>query len=461
MRAEVKHLARHGIRLSRSAWQGLADHFIPQQRNSYQPHALKHRVLFGYSVILILVKVLAIVLPVALPSSSLYSSSITPQNIVDLTNQTRQNLGLSELKVNTKLAAAAEAKANDMIGKQYFAHTSPSGTTPWDWLARAGYDYVYAGENLAVHYSSTEEEHDGWLASPTHRANIVNHNYTEIGVGVVNGEFEGVPTTVAVQMFGQPVTVATLVPIAPQPQPKAPTQPPALPSNTGQVAAAERTVKKVEPVTKPRELAVKPATPPVTQPANTTPPQEPTLPAVNKPTIATAPILPPVVYDASLKVKPIGNVYDVKLVVTGAIGVTAQLASEWIPLVRQKLSDVWQGQVPFEQAVAGSGGEQLSVVAWGKGDTVTTKPLLWIAPQVKTQQFYTFNEGSDKYAKFFGGLLTVHNLNDSVRQFYLYFMVFLGVALLLNILIKIRIQFPSIINHALLVLALTLFLVIV
>ncbi|MDZ4229755.1 MAG: hypothetical protein U1C53_01325, partial [Candidatus Veblenbacteria bacterium] len=77
-----------------------------------------------------------------------------------------------------------------------------------------------------------------------------------------------------------------------------------------------------------------------------------------------------------------------------------------------------------------------------------------------TQQFYTFNEGSDHYAKLFS-FFTIHNLQDSVRQFYFYFMVFLAAALLINVLVKVRIQKLSIISHAVLVLALTVFLMVV
>src|SRR3989338_5912161 len=180
------------------------DHFIPHRGNNHHPHILRHRVLLGYSVILILLKVISIIGPIALPSSSLYSSAITAENIIDLTNQTRKNLNLPELKESSYLTKAAAAKAADMLKNQYFAHTSPSGVTPWDWVRGAGYDYRYGGENLAVHFEEAEDVEAGWLASASHRANIVNQNYTEIGVGVANGFFEGAPTTFVVQMFGAP-----------------------------------------------------------------------------------------------------------------------------------------------------------------------------------------------------------------------------------------------------------------
>ncbi|MBI5466254.1 MAG: hypothetical protein HY974_03120 [Candidatus Kerfeldbacteria bacterium] len=433
LRSELRRFRQRWLRLGRLSWRHMVDHLIPHQRNNYHPHALKHRVLLGYSVFLILLKVLAIILPVALPSSSLFSSSITSQNIVDLTNQTRKNLNLRELAVNAKLAQAAEAKAEDIITNQYFSHTSPSGVTPWDWLGQAGYDYLYAGENLAVHYTSAEAVAEGWLASPTHRANIVSPRYTEIGVGVLSGSFEGADSTIVVQMFGQPVSAAEPVGASPQvtAAPKSAAEETKPSPTSGKVAAAE--VKAV------------PSSSPQASPKND-------LSKIS---------LPPVIYEESLKIKPQGEAYDVRLVVTGATGVTAQLGSQSIILTRQGPSDVWQGLVQYEQSEVSTSGEQLSVVAWAKDGSATTKPLAWVAPQVKTQQLYTFNEGSDKYAKFFGGLLTVHNLNDSVRQFYLYFMVFLGAALLLNIFIKIRVQYPSVINHTLLVIALALFLIII
>jgi hypothetical protein len=436
LHSEMRRWSRH-----------ILDHFIPHERNNYQPHALKHRVLFGYSIFLILVKILVIVLPVALPSSSLFSSSITSQNIVDLTNQTRKNLILKELTVNSKLVKAAEAKANDMLKNQYFSHTSPTGVTPWDWLAKSQYDYLYAGENLAVHYVSSEDVQEGWLASPSHRANIVNARYNEIGVGVATGEFEGVSSTVVVQMFGQPVKTAVAVTtpkvtVPPQVVAVAKPEPSVA---TGKVAAAEKD-----------KVAAKPAPSFVTLPVSVNNPIVPI-----KPSAEVVNVLPPVIYEDSLKIKAEGEAYVVRLVVTGASGVTAQLGSESATMTRNGVSDVWQTLIQYDKSQLNPGGEQLMLVAWAKDGSITNKPLAWIAPQVKTQQLYTFNEGSDKYAKFFGGLLTVHNLNDSVRQFYLYFMVFLGAALLLNIFIKIRVQYPSVINHTLLVIALALFLVIV
>ncbi|MFA7287089.1 MAG: CAP domain-containing protein [Patescibacteria group bacterium] len=184
------------------------DHLFPHAGNDYRPHLIRHRTLFGYSIILILLKVIVILGPVALPSSSLYSSAITAKNIIALTNQARRNLDLPDLKSNEQLAEAAARKANDMLENGYFAHTSPKGRTPWDWIKDVGYRYRRAGENLAVHFQEAEDVQGGWMASPTHRANIVNPVYSEIGIGTAMGEFEGVKATFVVQMFGTPAVEA-------------------------------------------------------------------------------------------------------------------------------------------------------------------------------------------------------------------------------------------------------------
>ncbi|MFH0969045.1 MAG: CAP domain-containing protein [Patescibacteria group bacterium] len=131
-----------------------------------------------------------------------FASEITRENIVNLVNQSRTENGLPALSENEKLDKAAQDKANDMIANNYFAHTSPSGITPWFWIEKNGYDYQYAGENLALGFSTVENEHQAWMNSPTHKKNILNTNYEEIGVAVGKGVIENNTVTVAVQTFG-------------------------------------------------------------------------------------------------------------------------------------------------------------------------------------------------------------------------------------------------------------------
>lgn len=125
--------------------------------------------------------------------------------IIDLTDSARHGSGLASLTMSDKLTAAATAKANNMFQDGYFAHIAPSGKTPWDFIKGTGYNYTYAGENLAIGYTDNQELVQAWLDSPTHRANIMNENYKEIGIAVVDGTYEGANTTIVVQMFGTPV----------------------------------------------------------------------------------------------------------------------------------------------------------------------------------------------------------------------------------------------------------------
>lgn len=135
----------------------------------------------------------------------LFSSVLNTQNIVSLTNESRKAAGLSDLKIDYKLRIAAQRKAEDMLKNQYFAHEGPTGKLAWDFMDESGYTYIYGGENLAMNFKTAEEVSEGWLASVTHKANIMNDTYTQIGVGVASGKFLGADTTVVVQMFGKPL----------------------------------------------------------------------------------------------------------------------------------------------------------------------------------------------------------------------------------------------------------------
>lgn len=148
-----------------------------------------------------------------------YASNITVDQVISYSNAERAKSGLSALSYDSKLSAAAAGKANDMFINQYWAHTSPAGKEPWDFIQAAGYSYQVAGENLARDFSNTSDMTAAWMASPTHRANIMNSRYTHIGVAVVNGVLNGTETTLVVQMFGRPSSANAQPQIAQQPQP--------------------------------------------------------------------------------------------------------------------------------------------------------------------------------------------------------------------------------------------------
>ncbi|MFA4818109.1 MAG: CAP domain-containing protein [Parcubacteria group bacterium] len=135
-------------------------------------------------------------------SGTASASLITAEKIVELANNERASQDLPGLVINADLAKAAEDKLADMFKKNYFEHTSPAGLTPWHWLEKNNYEYKYAGENLAMNFVSAENQHKAWMESPTHRANILNTRYQEIGVAVGQGSINGRETIVAVEEFG-------------------------------------------------------------------------------------------------------------------------------------------------------------------------------------------------------------------------------------------------------------------
>ena len=182
----------------------LIDHLIPSERNHYRPHLLSHRTLGLLSTLLIAIKVASIGLTTFGPVLPALSEAITPNTVFEFTNSAREQFKVQPLTYNSLLAKAAQAKADDMLSKGYFAHNTPEGRTPWFFIKQAGYTYISAGENLAVDFTEVEKVTDAWLNSPGHRANILNKNFKELGVGVSQGRFKGHIATFVVQMFGSP-----------------------------------------------------------------------------------------------------------------------------------------------------------------------------------------------------------------------------------------------------------------
>jgi len=148
-------------------------------------------------------------------SSGWLVSTVLPAVVVELTNEERADLDASPLRRNATLDAAAKMKAEHMAKNEYFAHYSPDGVSPWYWFKESGYVFAHAGENLAIHFTDSSEVIEAWMDSPTHRANIVNAQYTEIGVGTAKGTYEGYDTVYVVQLFGTPAIPPSPTPTTP------------------------------------------------------------------------------------------------------------------------------------------------------------------------------------------------------------------------------------------------------
>ena len=186
--------------------------FKPQRSNNHRAKILHPEGFFILSLIIgsVLLVLQALTGIGVLGDILGFASSITPSEVVNKTNEERAKLGLPALVVNANLTQAALAKGQDVFTDQYWAHVAPDGKQPWDFMKENGYIYVVAGENLARDFADTGGMMGAWMDSPTHRANIINSRYSEIGIAVIDGKLQGTETTLVVQMFGAPGGGVTL-----------------------------------------------------------------------------------------------------------------------------------------------------------------------------------------------------------------------------------------------------------
>lgn len=185
--------------------------FVPQEKNNFRAGLLKPSILALFVGIFLVNQVVMNLVVMARPGVLGYASDISPEMIISLTNQEREKLGLPALEQNSLLDEAAQRKGADMFAFNYWAHTSPSGRDPWDFFKEVGYNYVVAGENLAKDFSNPEAVVEAWMKSPTHKANIIDSRFKEIGVAVIEGNLNGYKTTLVVQHFAAPSAAMTAV----------------------------------------------------------------------------------------------------------------------------------------------------------------------------------------------------------------------------------------------------------
>ena len=110
--------------------------------------------------------------------------------MLDLVNRERTQRGLQPLETDGELRLLARAHAADMFKRGYFAHNTPEGLNPFDRMREANIPFTVAGENLAL-APTLDMAHDGLMNSPGHRANILNDQFTKIGIGVLDGGIYG------------------------------------------------------------------------------------------------------------------------------------------------------------------------------------------------------------------------------------------------------------------------------
>lgn len=218
----------------------LNDIFVPTERNGMMPILLRTpaALLFFFAGAILIFS------PVYVQerqfASLIEGPLFTKDDVIRFVNASRIEEGLPALVENPVLDAAAGDKARDMAEKGYFSHLSPKNRSPWDFLRSREYRYVAAGENLASDFVTAREVHEALMDSTSHRANILNRLYTEVGVAVTGGTLEGRPTIFVVQYFGKPKVTVTKAPVATgvtPPKPPTPSRPTAAPTPLPSAAA--------------------------------------------------------------------------------------------------------------------------------------------------------------------------------------------------------------------------------
>ena len=182
---------------------------LPTQYNGGHPYLLRY---YGLIAVLVLVVLVQVFYSCFIDGRVLGDrAEITQAKLTEETNSERVKLGLQVLNESDVLAAAATAKARDMLERGYWSHNAPDGTKPWYWMESVGYRYEEAGENLARGFNTAQGILAAWMGSPSHRENVLDAGYTEVGFAVMNGIMDGNSTTLVVAMYARPLDSAAAV----------------------------------------------------------------------------------------------------------------------------------------------------------------------------------------------------------------------------------------------------------
>jgi hypothetical protein len=210
-----------------------------------------------------------------------YATSMSVEGLLSSTNSQRSANGVASFSLNSKLIAAAQAKANDMASRNYWSHNTPEGNPPWIFVSAQGYSYIKAGENLATGFADEQSTVNGWMNSPSHRANMLDPVFSEVGFGYANNPnytaAGGGPMTIMVAFYGQPVATAA-APVAPRASP-----PPA--------RAASPTTPSTQPAPASNPAPEAPAPQPQAPPPPPVVAQAPSQPVTTESTVPSGAIL--------------------------------------------------------------------------------------------------------------------------------------------------------------------------
>jgi uncharacterized protein YkwD len=296
------------------------DFFIPTQHNGYYPISIQPRFLYTYLVFMLIFNLFTANFFSQLPTSVNAQTTFSSTDIIYLTNQDRLSNNLPVLTENTDLDSAATAKAADMFKYQYWAHYNPStGASPWSFIVANGFNYTYAGENLAEGFTDAASVETAWMNSQEHRDNILNAHYDDIGVSVTYGNLQGSNTILVVEMFGALAKNHTITPNATPTTTNAPTSTPTLIPTVQATLSPKATPSSTTTPTK----TITPSPSSTPSPSPTVTPKVTAVPAV----VVSVTPTPPV------RVKGAGVVHQPTLIEAFATQVTAMKFTNKINLI--------------------------------------------------------------------------------------------------------------------------------
>lgn len=259
------------------------DYFIPHRRNAFKPNVFQKRSVTHLMLFILALKVAIVVLLVAVyPNLARLDSNVRAE-MYDLIRGYRSERKVGELRVNTYLEEMALAKANDMLANNYFSHYGIDGKKPWEWLDPSTYVFAAMGENLAMDFLTSQAVFKAFQQSPSHDRNLLQKNYSEIGIAVTSGYLDGHTTNVMVVFFASPKTVrSALAEASPSVSAPAPSAPApvvsAPPTSVTPSAPAPSGSSPTSPSAPTPEVTSQPETPP-TSDAIEQPSQPPAAPA--------------------------------------------------------------------------------------------------------------------------------------------------------------------------------------
>lgn len=171
----------------------ILEYFIPNQKNNYRAHLAKAPFIIALTLILLIFNIF-----IKTTSADSLDSDISVQTLLQKHNIERASQNLKPLELNNLLIKSTENKASEMLESNCWSHYCPNGKSPWEFFKSAGYEYIYAGENLAEGFESVDELMVAWMNSKTHRENILKPEFDEVGFGIVYGDYQGLNDNILV-----------------------------------------------------------------------------------------------------------------------------------------------------------------------------------------------------------------------------------------------------------------------